>query len=131
MTGQPANPDNAPPVQYEAARPPAQAQDPNLIQVSAQTAMNGNINSLRSQDPNVRRAAVLELGKMRAPQAIQPITVTLASDPIPMVREAAARALGLIGSPVALTALMHAAQADADPTVRSSAQFAVDIIRQR
>jgi HEAT repeats len=137
VTGQPTNPDNAPPVQYDAARPQMQQmpqqmpQDPNLIQVSAQTALNGNINSLRNPDENVRRAAVLELGKMRSPQAIQPVTVTLASDPSPMVREAAARALGLIGSPVALTALMHAAQADADATVRSSAQFAVDIIRQR
>ena len=131
----PVNPDNAPPVQYQAASPPVlgqpqtQPQDPSLIQVSATTAMNGNINNLRNPDPNLRRASVLELGKMRAPQAIQPITVSLASDPAPIVREAAARALGLIGSPVALGALMHAAQADADPTVRSSAQFAVDIIR--
>jgi HEAT repeats len=124
----PVNPDNAPPAPYEAARPQAPAPDPSVIQVSATVALNGNINNLRNPDANQRRASVLELGKMRSPQAIQPITVALASDPSPLVREAAARALGLIGSQSSLTALLHAAQADADPTVRSSAQFAVDII---
>ncbi len=84
---------------------------------------------LAHADENVRRDAVMELGRMKAERAVQPLAATLAGDRSAVVRDAAARALGLIGSPRALTALVHAAQADTDRDVRHSAQFAVEIIR--
>jgi HEAT repeat protein len=82
-------------------------------------------------DPNetLRRDAVLELGRMRALRAVDPLMVMLARDSSPRVREAAARALGLIDAPRSLNALNNAAQADNDPEVRRSAQFASDAIR--
>jgi HEAT repeats len=81
-------------------------------------------------DPNdqVRLEAALQLGKMKADRAVDPVAATLAGDRSPAVREAAARALGLIGSSRGLTALKYAAQADSDRDVRHSAQFAVEII---
>jgi hypothetical protein len=77
----------------------------------------------------VRRNAALDLGRMKAGQAVDPLVGVLSSDASPTVRETAARALGLIGSPRSLTALINAAQADQDRDVRHSAQFAVEIVR--
>jgi hypothetical protein len=81
-------------------------------------------------DPSekVRMDAVMELGKLKAEGAVDPLAATLAGDHSPAVRDAAARALGLIGSPKGLTALKYAAQADNDKEVRHSAQFAVEVI---
>jgi hypothetical protein len=84
---------------------------------------------LGNPDEKARMDAVMELGRMRAERAVEPLTATLAGDRSPAVRDAAARALGLIGSPRSLTALTHAAQADADRDVRRSAQFAVEVIQ--
>jgi len=87
---------------------------------------------LRQQlaDPNeqVRADAVLQLGRLKAVRAVDPLAATLAGDASPSVREAAARALGLIGSPQALPALRRAAQADSDRDVRHSARFAVEVV---
>lgn len=93
---------------------------PTMQTVNA-TAADAHLNNLRHPDEAVRRNSVLELGRMKAYQAVQPLTATLAGDQSPSVREAAARALGLIGSPQALTALTHAGQADTDRDVRHSA----------
>jgi hypothetical protein len=84
---------------------------------------------LSNPDERVRADVALELGRMKAERAVDPLAATLAGDGSPAVREAAARALGLIGSPRALTALTHAAQADGDRDVRNSARFAVEIIK--
>jgi HEAT repeat protein len=73
--------------------------------------------------------AVLNLGKMKAAQAVDAVAATMAGDKSPQVRDAAARSLGLMGSPAALTALKYAAQADSDRDVRHSAQFAVEVIQ--
>jgi HEAT repeat protein len=73
----------------------------------------------------------LQLGRLRAAEAIDPLAATLAGDSNPRVREAAARALGLIGSQKALPALQQAAQTDSDPTVRHSAEFSIDVIHAR
>jgi hypothetical protein len=121
-----ANADLAPPQPYGAARP-ATYEPPPVVTVAA--TADTHLANLRSPDENVRRNSVLELGRMRAQQALDPLAATLAGDPSPVVREAAARALGLISSPRALPVLMHAAQADADRDVRHSAQFAVDVVR--
>lgn len=114
----------APAVTTDSARPAAYEQ-PGALAVSVEA----HLANLRSADESVRRNSVMDLGRMRASQAVEPLTATLAGDRSPSVRDAAARALGLISSPRALTALMHAAQADPDRDVRNSAQFAVEIIR--
>ncbi|MBX9677987.1 MAG: HEAT repeat domain-containing protein [Gemmataceae bacterium] len=93
--------------------------------VSAETWLQ----HLGNPDEKARMDAVMELGRMRAERAVEPLTATLAGDRSPAVRDAAARALGLIGSPRSLTALTHAAQADADRDVRRSAQFAAEVIQ--
>lgn len=113
----------APALQFDSARPATYETPATAVTVDAHLA------NLRNADEVVRRNSVMDLGRMRATQAVEPLTATLAGDRAPAVRDAAARALGLIGSPRALTALMHAAQADPDRDVRNSAQFAVEIIR--
>jgi hypothetical protein len=87
------------------------------------------LQQLSNPDVNTRQNAVMELGKQRVDQAVDPLSATLAGDSSPVVREAAARALGLIAAPRSLPALIRAAQADNDREVRHSAQFAVEVIR--
>ena len=99
------------------------------FQQTSRPNIDGLLANLRNTSEAVRRDSVMELGRMKAAHAIQPLTATLAGDQSPVVREAAARALGLISSPSSLVALQHAAQADPDRDVRHSAQFAVDIIK--
>jgi HEAT repeat protein len=84
---------------------------------------------LSHPDERARREAALQLGRLKAKRAADPLAATLAGDASPSVRETAARALGLIGAPQSLTALQRAAQADADRDVRHSAQFAVEVIQ--
>jgi hypothetical protein len=86
---------------------------------------------LSNPDDKVRAEVAIQLGRLKARRASEPLERVLASDRSPEVRDAAARALGLIGLPASLPALEQAAQADADGTVRSSARFAVDVIRHR
>jgi hypothetical protein len=84
-------------------------------------------------DPNdgARLESVMQLGRMHAYRAIDPLAATLAGDHSPTVREGAAKALGMIGSPKALPALRRAVQVDGDHDVRKSAQFAIEIIQSR
>jgi HEAT repeat protein len=98
---------------------------------SQQSDVTRNIQQLTDANDGVRSESALQLGRLRAPEAIDPLAATLAGDRSPQVREAAARALALIGSPKALPALQHAALADADATVRHSAEFSIDVIRTR
>lgn len=99
--------------------------------VDAQAEISRNLSLLSDPSENTRAESVLQLGRLRAEQAVDPLAATLAGDRSPLVREAAARALGLIGSPRALPALQRAAQADADRDVRHSSQFALDVIQAR
>jgi hypothetical protein len=82
--------------------------------------------SPREQD---RIDGSIALGRSRAPKAIDPLQLVLATDPSARVREAVARGLGLLGSPSSLKALQTAAQGDEDRDVRHSAQFAAEAIR--
>jgi hypothetical protein len=88
-----------------------------------------SLQQLRSGDEQARAAAAVNLGRLRAEQAVGPLVKALNSDGSPKVREAAARGLGLIGSSSALSALQYAAQADDDREVRHSAGFAYESIR--
>ena len=96
---------------------------------NAQPDVDRHLQQLGNADERVRSQTVIELGRMRAYRAADPLAATLAGDPSPVVREAAARALALIGSRQALPALQRAALADADHDVRHSAQFAVEVIQ--
>jgi len=98
---------------------------------SQQSEVTRNIRQLADANDGVRSESALQLGRLRALEAIDPLAATLAGDRSPQVREAAARALALIGSSKALPALQHAALADSDPTVRHSAEFSIDVIRTR
>jgi hypothetical protein len=84
---------------------------------------------LSSPHDHVRRDTAMDLGRLKATKAADPLMRMLANDSSPVAREAAARALGLIGSAQSLNALIRAAQLDTDRDVRHSAQFAVEIIR--
>jgi hypothetical protein len=98
---------------------------------SGSAALDENLKQLVNADENTRQNAVMELGRMGADSAVDPLSAALAGDASPLVREAAARALGLIAAPRSLPALIRAAQADKDREVRHSAQFAVEAIRSR
>lgn len=89
------------------------------------------VQRLANPDAGVRAESAMQLGRMKAHRAVDPLTATLAGDRNPQAREAAARALGLIGDPRAMPALRRAAQADSDATVRNSASFALDVIQSR
>jgi hypothetical protein len=90
-----------------------------------------HLQRLSDRDERVRAESAMQLGRLRAAQAVDPLAATVAGDPSPVAREAAARGLGLIGSTRALPALRHAAQADPDRDVRHSAAFAVEVIQTR
>ena len=92
-------------------------------------ATNRYMQQLFDQEERVRSDAAMELGRMRADRAVEPLCTLVTTDRSPLVREAAARALGLIGSTRGLAALQQAAQADNDRDVRRSAQFSAEVIR--
>lgn len=132
------------PVAVPAPAPAALPAQPTAVQPSSvqpasastshpadgrQTAISRHLSDLASSDENIRADSALELGRMRASKAVDPLTARLAGDSSPVVREAAARALGLIGSPKGLPGLERAAQKDGDRDVRNSARFAIDVIQ--
>jgi hypothetical protein len=112
-------------------------QTPTLAPVTANSSIleaspadvEFHLRQLADANENTRADSVLQLGRLKAARAIDPLAATLAGDRSSKVREAAARALALIGSPKALPALQQAALADSDRDVRRSAQFAVDVVQ--
>jgi hypothetical protein len=97
----------------------------------SQTGVDSLLQLLHQSDANVRRDAIMDLGRMKAERAIDPVTAAMNTDANPVVRDAAARALGLIGNSRSLPALIRAAQSDNDRDVRHSAQFAIEVIRSQ
>jgi HEAT repeats len=93
------------------------------------TRMDSLLSQLRDPSETVRRDAAMDLGRMKAQKAVDPLIQLLSKDASPIARDGAARALGLIASPRSLNALIYASQADNDRDVRHSSQFAVEIIR--
>jgi hypothetical protein len=125
---------------YSAPPPPPAAPPPTTVAAAASEPeltppprpagnADAHLRDLSNSDERVRAEASLQLGRMKAQQAVGPLTQLLGQDRSPAVRDAAARALGLIGAPAALSALQTAAQADDDRDVRRSASFAADVIR--
>ena len=119
------------PVPTYSSPAPLQLQTPPTEIQGASANLNSQLRLLADANEQVRTDTVLQLGRMRATEAVDPLAATLAGDRSPFVREAAARALGLIGSSKALPALQRAAQVDADRDVRHSAQFAMEVIQAR
>jgi hypothetical protein len=119
----------AQPVYAPPASPPTTAYSSRANGNRAE--IDSHLQRLADANEQVRSESALQLGRLRAAEAIDPLAATLAGDSNPRVREAAARALGLIGSQKALPALQQAAQADSDPTVRHSAEFSIDVIHAR
>jgi hypothetical protein len=101
---------------------------PRLVNVN-QSNVSRYLEQLSQQDDRVRGEAAMELGRAKAPEAIDPLCALLNNDQNSQVRETAARALGLIGNARALNALQNAALADNDRDVRHSAQYAAEVIR--
>jgi HEAT repeat protein len=109
----------------ESAPPPLAVQQTGARQDSVEQELQ----LLNGPEDRVRADAAVQLGRMKATRAVQPLTQMLNGNRSAAVREAAARALGLIEAPSSLPALQHAAQADDDRDVRHSAQFAAESIR--
>jgi len=87
------------------------------------------LQSLADPSERVRADGAIQLGRLKAIRAIDPLAATLAGDSSPAARESAARALGLIGSPRGLLSLKRAVQVDTDRDVRRSAEFSIEIIQ--
>jgi hypothetical protein len=94
-----------------------------------QADINRHLQLLNETDERVRSDAAMDLGRLKAQNAVEVLCSVLANDKSALVRESAARALGLIASPRALGALQTAAQVDNDRDVRRSAQFSAEVIR--
>ena len=78
--------------------------------------------ALKHKSPDVRKRAVVALGKIGDPRAVDPLCASL-KDSDRWIRQDAASALGAIGVPVAARALMEAAAAD--PTLEGPAKAAL------
>lgn len=105
---------------------PVTARSP--VQDGNQAEVERCLQQLSDTDEHARADAAVQLGRLHATAAIDPLVAMLAGDRSPLVREAAARGLGLIGSSRTLAALQRSAQADPDRDVRHSAQFASEVV---
>jgi HEAT repeat protein len=74
-------------------------------------------------DPEVRRRAVLALGRIGRPEAVEPLVAALAADAAGAVRSTAAFALGIVEDPLPEEAVsaLEAALLDASGRVREKA----------
>jgi hypothetical protein len=118
------------PVAQPAYRAASTPPPPEVLpQPRHQEGVEQLLGQLANPDERTRGESVLQLGRLKARQAVDPLAATLAGDRSPIVREAAARALGLVGSTSSLPALQQAASADPDHDVRHSARFAIDVIQ--
>jgi hypothetical protein len=122
---------SAPVVQPAYSSPVESAPPPLAVQQTGarQDSVEQQLQLLNGPEDRARADAAVQLGRLKATRAVQPLSQVLNGDRSATVREAAARALGLIEAPAALPALQHAAQADDDRDVRHSAQFAAESIR--
>jgi len=124
----PAPPPPPAPASAPAPLPPPAA-TATAIPAAHQADIDAYLQQLNSADERVRAGAMVQLGRLRTPRAVEPLTQALGGDRSPLVREAAARGLGLIAAPSSLPALQRAAQSDDDRDVRHSAAFAAEVIR--
>jgi hypothetical protein len=121
------------PTYAQVTQPTVRPTTPPVLPAPKQVAPSAEVQKLLQQladpDEKVRADTAVQLGRLKATQAVDPLAAVLAGDRSPVAREAAARALALIGSARGLAALQRAALADADRDVRHSAQFAIDVIQ--
>jgi hypothetical protein len=114
--------------------PPPANSPPGLINVipasnKVSPQVDAIVRQLGDANDTVRRDAAVELGRLKALNAVDALVNVLSKDTSPIARDGAARGLGLIASPRSLNALIYSAQSDNDRDVRHSAQFAVEVIR--
>ncbi len=127
----PTPPARSPAPTNQTAAPAPLPSVTNVMAVNNQATpqVEALVQQLAQASETGRRDVALQLGRLKAQSAVNPLATILAKDNSPIAREGAARALGLIASPASLNALIYAAQADDDREVRHSAQFAVEVIR--
>jgi hypothetical protein len=119
-----------PSAQANQVVPAAQTAQTDPVPAEArQSEITRLVRDLGDPNENVRADSAMQLGRMKATRAIDPVAARLAGDKSPLVRDAAARALGLMGSSKSLPALTRAALDDTDRDVRRSAQFSKDVIQ--
>ena len=121
----------APPPPVAQSTPPPPVLPTGLTQASAGSTadVERHLQMLSDPDERTRATAAIQLGRLKAERAIDPLAATLAGDRSANVREFAARALGIIASAKGLPALRNAALNDSDRDVRHSAEFAVEIVQ--
>jgi hypothetical protein len=126
-------PSYAPPAYESVPAPMPRPLPTSVTQASATRNPDADryLAQLGNSDEGIRIDSVMQLGRMRAERAIDPLAATLSGDRSANVRDAAAKALGLIGSQKALPALQQSAQSDSSYDVRRSAQYAIDVIQSR
>jgi hypothetical protein len=118
-----------PTAQANQVVPAAQRVQTEPVPDTRQSEIARLVRDLGDPDESVRADSAIQLGRMKATRAIDPLAARLAGDKSPVVRDAAARALGLMGSSKSLPALTRAALDDNDRDVRRSAQFSKDVIQ--
>src|SRR5205807_9862880 len=101
------------PVVQQAVTPTVAPPPANTVVATFQPAemkKSGEVSQLlqllNDPDEKIRSESVIQLGRLKADPAVDPLCATLAGDKSPLVRDSAAKALGLIGAPRALTALI-------------------------
>ncbi|MCA9930131.1 MAG: RecQ family ATP-dependent DNA helicase [Anaerolineales bacterium] len=91
-----------------------------------QTAVPDLIAALAHENGNARRLAASALGKLKAPEAVQPLLQLLAHEEKPQVRQYAVKALGKIGDPAAQAMLTQIATDETEQYyTRDSAEAAL------
>lgn len=94
------------------------------------TAVPTLIAALQHNNGNVRRLAASALGKLRQPEAVQPLLDLLTREQKPQVRQYIVKALGSIGDPSAAPRLRQIAQDEQEMYyTRDSAQTALKRLR--
>jgi cyclophilin family peptidyl-prolyl cis-trans isomerase/HEAT repeat protein len=106
---------------------PASRQRPAIVAPPLPTDL---VRLMRDPEARVRRRAALAAGRVRLPEAIEPLSALLASDQEFEVRQMAAFALGLIGDAAARPALIAALQ-DPHITVQGRAAEALGLLGDR
>ena len=92
--------------------PPAVAQAPVVQANHSENAARVDelLQQLSNPQERVRQDATLDLGRLKASKAVEPLMRLLATDNSPTVRDAAACGAGLIASPQSLKAAIQAAR---------------------
>ena len=131
VSGQPSSPQSGP-AGHQPPAPPVLPTPERLARVlSLEDARSFGDGWLRDRiydpDPEVRRRAVLALGRIGRPEAVEPLVAALTADEAGAVRSTAAFALGIVEDPLPVEAIsaLEAALLDGSSRVREKAIEAI------